>query len=110
MAGTLLAVGSLHHFEKMEIDLILLSGCSSYKGWEHTFHKIWGTNHNTSIVALGSDCSQNSFVEALLGHALSPDCPVKDNLTSIEINEPDFAAVTVCSVRSALTSTLTLFE
>jgi AraC-like DNA-binding protein len=118
MPGTLLAVGAWHEcnkfiasamsngwsvlhallfedistaMQKVKVDLILLSGCSSRADWERAAYKVWAVHRDTPIVALSTENSQNSLISALFGAA------------SLDgFDNP-------CS-RSALSPTLTLLE
>jgi AraC-like DNA-binding protein len=55
---------------KMRVDLILLSGCSSRRGWERVARGAWEICGDTPVVALGAGPGQDALVSALVGVAL----------------------------------------
>ncbi len=54
---------------RMRVDLILLSGCSTRRGWEGVAHGAWEICRDTPVVALGSNTGQDALVSALVGTA-----------------------------------------
>jgi AraC-like DNA-binding protein len=55
---------------RMRVDLILLSGCSSRRGWERIARGAWEICSDTPVVALGANSGQDALVSALVGSAL----------------------------------------
>src|SRR5205085_230647 len=94
----------------MNIDLILLTGCSSRGGWERAAHGAWDICRDTPVVALGSNASQDSVVSALVG-ASEPafDC-LPDSFGDAGRETISFGGFACSFKRLVLTPTLTLFE
>ena len=61
---------------RMRVDLILLAGCSSRRGWEPVAQGAWEICRDTPVVALGSNAGQDALVSALLG--TTPPWPVEE--------------------------------
>ena len=91
--------------EKARVDLILLAGCSSRRGWEGLARGAWEVCRDAPVVALGSDSSQDSLVSALVGTA-----PHEGEGAAAGGDSDPFASVMEGLRCSRVSPTLRLFE
>jgi AraC-like DNA-binding protein len=97
--------------EKMKVDLILLPGCSSRKGWENAAWRAWAVCQDTPVVALGSNLVQEALINSLTGGPTLVKMNGMKTRREVERAEiPSLNLWTISLRRSELTPTLTLFE
>ncbi|HEV2765540.1 MAG TPA: AraC family transcriptional regulator [Pyrinomonadaceae bacterium] len=95
----------------MSVDLILLTGCSTRRGWEHDARGAWDVCRDTPVVALGTNFSQDSLVCALLGAPEQSPEPSFDGRDDAEGAQTFSSGGLACSFkRLVLSPTLTLLE
>lgn len=106
---TLLLEDILVVLKKMPVDLILLSGCASRKGWGDVLADVWNIRQDTPVIALGADSIQDSLVNVLIGEpAIAPNIGL--NLKNKAEGGHSFESAASTFHRQELSPTLTLLE